>query len=206
MTKRSTTKQRQGRPKPNRPFGQFIKRLVANAQITPTQVAEHCKVSRGAVSNWFETGSITKMNLVNLAERLGTTVESIMVAYNATQGVPAPNPLAKGRVTEAQVAQAMALASTEHKLQSHDPKCQMAAWICGQIMTEELKDEFLRIGMQLAAGNRRLRVVAIDEPAEELEQAEVTSAPSPSVAASPARAKTRTSAPPKSKRGQKSKL
>src|SRR5207247_8318017 len=80
------------RPKPNRPFGQFIKWLAIESKVTPTQLAEHCGVSRGAVSNWFETGSMSKMNLVRVAERLGTTVEPLLKAFNAStnnhNGVP----------------------------------------------------------------------------------------------------------------------
>jgi len=185
------------RPKPNRPFGQFIKRMAIDAEVTPTQLAEHCGVSRGAVSNWFETGSMTKMNLVKVAERLGTSVEQLMNAYNATNGVPPPDPTMR-RPTDAQVAHQMALAQGEMRRSVHSPRADELAWVYDHLATDELRAKLLLYAAQLEVGNPLLKVV-IQEPPPEV-------APPAAPAPAAPRSRPRTSAPPKSGRRQKSRL
>lgn len=48
--------------------GDRLKQAMAEERISVQQMAAHCAVTPGAVSNWFATGRITKSNLLKAAE------------------------------------------------------------------------------------------------------------------------------------------
>lgn len=59
-------------------IGATLKKVMKDRGVSPAAMAEHCGVTRGAVSNWFSTGKITTENLVKAAARLQVTVENLM--------------------------------------------------------------------------------------------------------------------------------
>jgi len=59
-------------------IGILIKRLMREREITTKEMAAHCEVSPGAVSNWFATGRISKENLVQVAAVLKVKVEDLI--------------------------------------------------------------------------------------------------------------------------------
>lgn len=59
-------------------IGHKLKLLMRARGISPADMAQHCEVSRGAVSNWFSSGRISKDNLARAAARLGVTGDEIV--------------------------------------------------------------------------------------------------------------------------------
>lgn len=59
-------------------IGHKLKLLMRARGISPAEMAKHCEVSRGAVSNWFSSGRISKDNLARAAARLGVTGDEIV--------------------------------------------------------------------------------------------------------------------------------
>lgn len=59
-------------------IGATLKKVMKERGVSPASMATHCGVTRGAVSNWFSTGRITKENLVKAANLLQVTVEALV--------------------------------------------------------------------------------------------------------------------------------
>lgn len=59
-------------------IGATLKKVMKERGVSPASMATHCGVTRGAVSNWFSTGRITKENLVKAANLLKVTVEALV--------------------------------------------------------------------------------------------------------------------------------
>lgn len=64
--------------KPHRYFGQRIKALMHIRGFKSIDLARHCDVTRGAVANWFSSGSISKPNLKMIAAKLRTTTDRLL--------------------------------------------------------------------------------------------------------------------------------
>lgn len=65
-------------------IGQRIKALMAVRKVSTSAMAVHCEVTRGAVSNWFVNGRITKTNLAKVAEKLRTTTDRL-ISYDVDE-------------------------------------------------------------------------------------------------------------------------
>lgn len=59
-------------------IGRRIKALMKLRGVTPSAMAVHCEITRGAVSNWFVNGRISKGNLSQVAEKLRTTTDRLI--------------------------------------------------------------------------------------------------------------------------------
>lgn len=59
-------------------LGLRLKGLMKVRGVTTSAMAVHCEVSRGAVSNWFVNGRISKENLMKAAEKLRTTSDRLV--------------------------------------------------------------------------------------------------------------------------------
>ncbi len=60
-------------------FADHLKALVHKSGFTTKEIAEHCQVTAGAVSNWFATGRISKDNLAALARKLRISSDQILL-------------------------------------------------------------------------------------------------------------------------------
>jgi len=74
-------------------IGQTLKAVMKQRNVSTSEMALHCEVTRGAVSNWFSTGRITKENLVKAAAKLGVTVEELVMGGLGERTTPALPPL-----------------------------------------------------------------------------------------------------------------
>jgi transcriptional regulator with XRE-family HTH domain len=78
-------------------IGLTIKKAMKDRSVSTSDMATHCEVTRGAVSNWFATGRVSKENLVKIAQRLNVPVEDLISGAAADKGAPAvqapPSPL-----------------------------------------------------------------------------------------------------------------
>ncbi len=59
-------------------IGKRIQTLMKLRGVTPSAMAVHCEVTRGAVSNWFVKGRVSKDNLSKVAEKLRTTTDRLI--------------------------------------------------------------------------------------------------------------------------------
>ncbi|GAC1664439.1 MAG: hypothetical protein PVS3B2_00070 [Candidatus Dormibacteraceae bacterium] len=59
-------------------IGQRIKNVMKQRKVSTAEMARYCEVSRGAVSNWFATGRITKENLAKVSDRLRVRIEDLI--------------------------------------------------------------------------------------------------------------------------------
>lgn len=63
---------------PSKHIGLRLKALMAARKVSTSGMAEHCGITRGAVSNWFVQGRITKDNLSKAAVKLRTTTDRLI--------------------------------------------------------------------------------------------------------------------------------
>jgi transcriptional regulator with XRE-family HTH domain len=59
-------------------IGKRVQRLMLERGISNTAMAAHCGVTPGAVSNWFASGRISKVNLVLACRLLDVDVEALI--------------------------------------------------------------------------------------------------------------------------------
>ncbi len=59
-------------------LGKRIQQLMALRGVSNSQMAKHCDVTSGAVSNWYGKGRISKPNLSKVAEKLRTTTDRLI--------------------------------------------------------------------------------------------------------------------------------
>ena len=71
-------------------IGKRLQRLMLARNISTSIMAAHCGVTQGAVSNWFATGRITKVNLLKAAGLLRVSVEDIISGAVGERGPPPP--------------------------------------------------------------------------------------------------------------------
>jgi transcriptional regulator with XRE-family HTH domain len=71
-------------------IGQRIQALMKAAGITTDVMAKHCGVTKGAVSNWFSTGTISKPNLAKAAKLLQVDLTELIEGEVGERGTTAP--------------------------------------------------------------------------------------------------------------------
>ena len=71
-------------------IGKRIKNVMKDRRISTKEMAEHCEVTPGAVSNWFATGKITKENLLLVAKRLEVDVSDLISGEVGERGTDVP--------------------------------------------------------------------------------------------------------------------
>lgn len=152
--------------------GLRLKRLMRAQGVTTSEMADYCHVSRGAVSNWFATGRITKPNLAAAAARLGVTLEDLIVGNAGERGSklrPAAEPPA---FALSQTEQALVLAFREQMeklgLQDDHPWCRQAILLARDIQSlkpAERQAAFAAAVTAIAEARDRLHQAASAAPA-----------------------------------------
>lgn len=77
-------------------IGLTIRKAMKDRGVSTSDMATHCEVTRGAVSNWFASGRVSKENLVKIAQRLNVAVEDLISGAAADKGSPVvqkPSPM-----------------------------------------------------------------------------------------------------------------
>jgi transcriptional regulator with XRE-family HTH domain len=60
-------------------IGKRIQILMDQRRVSRAQLAEHCSITTGAVSNWFSTGRISKDNLAKVAQLLQVDMSRLIM-------------------------------------------------------------------------------------------------------------------------------
>lgn len=122
--------------------GQKVKVLMKRKGLRNVDVAKACKITAGAVSNWFSSGKIDKKNLSVVAEMIGISSDQI-IKCDPDELIDQNGQLVAQR---AMISAHLAEAS----VRSLSPGALELAWHFDNLSSREAREEVLLLVLRLA--------------------------------------------------------
>lgn len=119
-------------------IGKRLKALMEKRGVSPSAMATHCEISRGAVSNWFVSGRISKENLSKAAEKLRTTSDRL-VNYDVDEILEMEQSDGRGLPSRQHIADGVAGARLHLERRQYTPDALEIAFLYDQLPTDVAK-------------------------------------------------------------------